>query len=104
VGLFVYLGPFFRLSDRPVRPVLPRSPGPVPLPQPVIAHVGTALSVRIDSPQIVTVLSVLTVEESAQLASFWGSLCAPAIVLEESGCRAIDCMLAPKRVVSGDRL
>ena len=60
----------------------PARPGPVPPSQPVIAHVGTARSVCIDSPQIVTVLSVLTVEENARLAIFWGSLCAPAIVLK----------------------
>ena len=58
---------------------------------------------RIDSPQMVTVLSVLMVEENAPLVIL-GLLCALAIVLEKSGRRAIDCMLVAKRVVAGHRL
>ena len=81
----------------------PRPTGPVQVPQQVIAHVGTAPSVRIDSPQMVTVLSVLMVEENAPLVIL-GLLCAPAIVLKKSGCRAIDRMLVAKRVVAGHRL
>jgi hypothetical protein len=42
-------------------------------------------------------------EENAPLVIL-GLLCAPAIGLEKSGRRAIDCLLVAKRVVAGHRL
>ena len=77
--------PPFPLSDRPVSlsfapPERPCTADGLP-PQPVIAHVGTGPSVRIDSFQTVTVLSVLMVEENARLAIL-GSLRLPPLSLK----------------------
>ena len=103
-GAFCLLGPFFRLSDCPVRPVLPPSARPC-----TAAATSYCACRHSPRPCVLIALKWLQYSQSkwwrrTPCSLFWGSLCAPAIVLEEPGRRAIVCMLVPKRVVADHRL